>query len=59
MDPAAVPDSSARDAKDLPVLGTFLAARADYLVTGDNDLLALKDRYTIVTPAEFWNRHGA
>lgn len=28
-------------------------------VTGDNDLLALKDRYAIVTPAEFWNRHGA
>jgi predicted nucleic acid-binding protein len=54
-----VSDNSARDAKDLPVLGTFLAAQADYLVTGDNDLLALRDRYAIVTPAEFWNRHGA
>ncbi len=59
VEPVAVPGNSARDAKDLPVLGTFLAARADYLVTGDNNLLALKDRYAIVTPVEFWNRHGA
>ena len=58
VDPAAVSGGSARDAKDLPVLGTFLAARADYLITDDKDLLALKDRYAIVTPAEFWNRHG-
>ena len=50
---------SARDAKDSPVLGTLLAAQADYLITGDKDLLALKDRYVIVSPAEFWNRHGA
>ena len=59
VEPAPVPGGSARDAKDLPVLGTFLAAQADYLVTGDKDLLALHDRYAIVTPAEFWNRHGA
>jgi len=59
VEPVAVSDNSARDAKELPVLGTFLAAQADYLVTGDNDLLALRDRHAIVTPAEFWNRHGA
>ena len=59
VEPVAVSDNSARDAKDLPVHGTFLAAQADYLVTGDNDLLALRDRHAIVTPAEFWNRHGA
>jgi putative PIN family toxin of toxin-antitoxin system len=59
VEPVAVSDDSARDARDLPVLGTFLAAQADYLITGDNDLLALKDRYAIVTSAEFWNRHGA
>jgi len=40
-------------------LGTFLAAQADYLITGDKDLLVLKDRYAIVRPAEFWHRHGA
>ena len=46
------------DANDVPVLGTFLAAKADYLVTGDNDLLALAERYPIVSPADFWRRHG-
>jgi uncharacterized protein len=50
--------AAARDAKDLPVLRTFLAAQANYLITGDKDLLALEDRYAIVSPAEFWNRHG-
>jgi Predicted nucleic acid-binding protein, contains PIN domain len=50
---------SARDAKDLPVLGSFLAAQADYLITGDKDRLALKDRFAIVSPVEFCNRHGA
>jgi putative PIN family toxin of toxin-antitoxin system len=47
-----------RDLADLPVLGTLVAAKADYLVTGDKDLLALADRYPILSPAEFWQRHG-
>lgn len=47
-----------RDVHDVPVLGTFLAAKAEYLVTGDNDLLALAERYPIVSPADFWRRHG-
>lgn len=47
-----------RDAKDVPVLGTLLAAGTDYLITGDSDLLALAGRYSIVTPASFWRRHG-
>ena len=41
-----------------PVLGTLLAAKADYLITGDKDLLALAGKYPIVTPAVFWERHG-
>jgi len=40
------------------VLGTLRASRADYLITGDKDLLALRERYPVVTPAEFWERHG-
>ncbi len=40
------------------VLGTFLAGKADYLITGDEDLLELAERYSIITPAEFWLRHG-
>ena len=51
-----------RDPDDQPVLGTLLAALktsgADYLVTGDKDLLAMADRYPIVTPAKFWATHA-
>jgi len=31
---------------------------AGYLVTGDKDLLALAERFPIVTPAGFWAAHG-
>lgn len=55
-----VPDL--RDANDQPVLGTFLAAQktssADYLITGDKDLLALAGRFSIITPAKFWEAHA-
>lgn len=58
--PGVQPDL--RDTADQSVLGTLLAALqasgADYLVTGDKDLLALADRYPIVTPASFWARHA-
>ena len=47
-----------RDVNDVPVLGTFLAAKAEYLVTGDNDLLTLAEHYPIISPADFWHRHG-
>jgi putative PIN family toxin of toxin-antitoxin system len=51
-----------RDGDDQPVLGTLLAALkasgADYLISGDKDLLALADRYPIVTPARFWATHA-
>jgi putative PIN family toxin of toxin-antitoxin system len=43
-----------RDPGDDPVLATLLAADADCLVSGD--LLALRDRYPILTPAEFARR---
>jgi uncharacterized protein len=58
VEPAIPPDEGLRDAADLPVLGTMLAAQASYLVTGDKDLLALAGKYPIVTPAAFWERHG-
>ena len=51
-------DSALRDPKDQLVLGTLRASRADYLITGDKDLLALSERYPILTPAAFWVRHG-
>jgi putative PIN family toxin of toxin-antitoxin system len=55
-------DPGLRDPDDGPVLGTLLAAiensAADYLITGDKDLLALAERYPIVTPAQFWAAHA-
>lgn len=58
VEPLPDADPALRDAADQPVLGTLHAARADYLVTGDQDLLALADRHPIVTPAQFWATHG-
>lgn len=55
-------ETELRDINDQPVLGTLLAALqlagADYLITGDKDLLALAGRYPIATPAGFWAAHG-
>ena len=45
-----------RDAKDKMVLATLLASKADCLVTGDADLLALAGTYPILTPADFVGR---
>ena len=56
--PAVMRDEALRDPADQPVLMTQIAAQAQYLITGDKDLLALVDRYPIITPAEFWQRHG-
>lgn len=51
-------DAQLRDEADQAVLQTLLASTANCLITGDKDLLALADRYPILTPAEFWARHG-
>jgi len=58
VEPEGEQDANLRDPADQPILLTLLAAKADYLVTGDKDLLALANQYPIVTPAEFWARHG-
>ncbi|MCS5693078.1 putative toxin-antitoxin system toxin component, PIN family [Cyanobium sp. FGCU-6] len=62
VEPQVVRDSDLSDRNDLPVLGTLLAAlqlgSALVLITGDKALLALRERYPIRTPAEFWAEHG-
>ncbi|MBB3105069.1 putative toxin-antitoxin system toxin component, PIN family [Azomonas macrocytogenes] len=58
VEPDDEQDAGLRDPADQPVLATWKAARAHYLVTGDKDLLVLADRYPVVTPAQFWTRHG-
>lgn len=47
-----------RDLKDIPVIASAVAARADYIVTGDKDLLVLKEfRGTrIVTAKVFFDK---
>lgn len=58
VEPEGAPNPGLRDPADQPVLLTLVASRADYLVTGDKDLLALAHRHPILSPAEFWSRHG-
>jgi putative PIN family toxin of toxin-antitoxin system len=59
VEPSSQEDPSLRDQNDQPVLATLRASKATYLITGDKDLLALADRYPIVTPAQFWEQHGS
>jgi uncharacterized protein len=62
IEPLPSAERDLRDVDDQPVLGTLFAglisSGADYLITGDKDLLALGDRYPIVTPGEFWSKHS-
>ncbi len=58
VEPDAEQDANLRDAADQPVLATLRASKADYLITGDKDLLVLADKYPIATPATFWARYG-
>lgn len=58
VEPDGAVDAALRDPHDHPVLRTLVAGNARYLVTGDKDLLALGDRYAIITPAQFWATHG-
>ena len=46
-----------RDPFDVPFLLLALVGKADYLVTGDRDLLLLKDNFscTIITADDFFN----
>ena len=56
--PAVVAVSACRDPDDLPLLGTAVAGRASLLVTGDKDLLVLREHagIPIVTPRECYDR---
>ena len=57
LKPATVAASACRDADDLHVLGLAKAGEADYIITGDDDLLSLKyfGHCQIVTPRQFWS----
>jgi uncharacterized protein len=42
-----------RDAGDEMVLATLMASQAEWLVSGDEDLLVMADRFPILSPAAF------
>jgi uncharacterized protein len=45
-----------RDIDDVKILGLSEVAKPDYIITGDKDLLVLKEFHSvpIITPREFW-----
>jgi putative PIN family toxin of toxin-antitoxin system len=56
INPVEVDPSVCRDKSDLPILGTAEAGGADYIVSGDKDLLVLK-KYSgiaIIDPRTLW-----
>lgn len=57
LEPVAIAADACRDADDLHILGLAKVGLADYLVTGDDDLLVLKHfgHCRIVTPRQFWS----
>jgi putative PIN family toxin of toxin-antitoxin system len=56
VDPVDVPASDCRDPDDCAILGTAIAAAAHCLVTGDKDLLDLKQYHAIkiLSPRDFY-----
>ncbi|MBI4690766.1 MAG: putative toxin-antitoxin system toxin component, PIN family [Nitrospirae bacterium] len=56
--PCELTDSPCRDKDDDIIIGTALSGNAEFIISGDDDLLVLK-KYKgidIVTPREFWSR---
>lgn len=53
--PAVIEIPDLLDKADLPVIGTAISANAEYLVTGDKELLKLKSHsnVTFIAPADF------
>jgi putative PIN family toxin of toxin-antitoxin system len=55
VEPAIIVDVVKRDPKDNPIIACALTAKAEFIVTRDNDLLVLKEYagINILTPEEF------
>ncbi len=62
LEPVEVPRNACRDPNDLMILGLAVAGHADIIVTGDKDLLVLKEfnKARILSPRAFWesNKQG-
>ena len=57
VSPEIVDPDVCRDKNDLMVLGSALAGQADYIITGDKDLLTIGifQGIKILKPRSFWN----
>ena len=57
VSPEIVDPDVCRDKNDLMVLGSALAGQADYIITGDKDLLTIDifQGIKILEPRSFWN----
>jgi len=56
--PLHLPDLDLRERNDLIVVGSAINAKAEILITGDKEMLALKKKpkdLRIINPREFWN----
>jgi putative PIN family toxin of toxin-antitoxin system len=42
-----------KDINDNHILATLIASKADYLITGDDDLLSMSNKYKIISPKDF------
>jgi len=61
IEPAPLPHDVCRDPDDADILGAAQAAKADFIITGDDDLLILKSFRTtkILNPRAYWQQHAA
>ncbi len=59
LTPDKVEEGACRDPKDLMVLGLATTGNADAIITGDKDLLDIKEYYgvPIMTPRSFWENN--
>jgi len=58
VEPDPINNSVCGDKDDLPVIGTATKGNASFIVTGDIDLLSLKEYMGIgiITPRQLWDR---
>ncbi|HMO87306.1 MAG TPA: putative toxin-antitoxin system toxin component, PIN family [Lacipirellulaceae bacterium] len=58
VEPAPIPLEAFADVDDLPILGTAVAGQAEFLITGDKQLVELGEYQgvTILSPREFYDR---
>ena len=54
--PASMPEIVIRDPDDLAVVAAAIESKAEYLVSGDKDIISLVplNKIRVVTPREFW-----